>query len=273
MFPLLCRTHYQEKQYRWKDTPVAFGAFQCDCILKTLERMAAKRWTDKEGIEWPYWCGFELQISSHGAKKDETTVPDWLKPLCSVAASGQSFAHIGDRQGVRYSFKQLETIVKAIKTWCLRNDAKLPPVEALPITIGMVDEADLKEARNALRDATRLHTIAFNELQKYTQSRRLDSRMREKQLQMELHQRKKEMEAAELVVKTAKADARETNETVPGKRQAEKKIRKAASPALKPESSNDTEDDQSEQEVPGRKKKGIVLKVAQPTKRVKTENQ
>ncbi len=61
IFPLLCRTHNQEKQYRWNDTQAALTAFQCDCVLESLEWMAAMTWVDEDGTVWPRWCGFELQ--------------------------------------------------------------------------------------------------------------------------------------------------------------------------------------------------------------------
>ena len=86
IFPLLCRTHYQEKQYRWGDNVGALAAFQCDCILKTLGRMLNKRRLDEEGLEWPYWCGFEFQTCrppDREAQAERYFVPDWLMKLWS----------------------------------------------------------------------------------------------------------------------------------------------------------------------------------------------
>ena len=170
VFPLLCRTHYQEKQYRWSDNTAALAAFQCDCILRSLERMAAKTWTDDHDIEWPMWCGFELQTQKEPdlekARSDKYFVPEWLQKLCSKEEAGQDFISVGDRGGARYNFQQLVKIVRSIKSWCMENDARLPSVEALLITIGMINEVEVEEVKSNLRTATREYNLASYQLTK-----------------------------------------------------------------------------------------------------------
>jgi hypothetical protein len=275
MFPLLCRTHYQEKQYRWKDDPTAFAAFQCDCILKTLERMTKKTYIDAGGVEWPYWCGFELQTQKPNNGKDDDTVPQWLLPLCQKEGSGQDFASIGDRDGVRYSFQQIETIVKAIKTWCLETNTRLPAVEALPITVGMVDEADIEEAKKKLKNATRDHTLAASEVQRLSQSRREITKAKRQQLRTTLQQTQKATDAAQSAFDVAQKDSEASRFTVPGKRQTKKTRTTVSSPS---DSIADTDSlkvspelDMAESESLVVRKKHIILKYDGVTKHPKME--
>ncbi|RMZ85882.1 hypothetical protein DV737_g370, partial [Chaetothyriales sp. CBS 132003] len=242
MFPVLCRTHYQEKQYRWREDPAAFAAFQCDCILKTLERMCHRTFVDANGISWPYWCGFELQaqrpgsarpcradsaLSSHNSE-DEPAVPTWLLPLCTNSSThdpppNTSFTAIGERQPIRYTFSQLTLIVKSIKTYVLAHGTKLPSVEALPVTIGMVDEANLEEAKKKLKAATRELTVAQMELTRHTQLAHTGlnnraGRARDLQLKAELRLKEEAVRDAQTRVSEAEKDAAATKETVPTKR-------------------------------------------------------
>ncbi|KPI42893.1 uncharacterized protein AB675_1742 [Cyphellophora attinorum] len=87
-------------------------------------------------------------------------VPEWLAKLCSKDESGQDFAPIGDRRGARYDFAGLEQIVRALKTWCIQNNARLPAVEALPVTIGMLYEAQVDSVKHELNEAKRTANVA-----------------------------------------------------------------------------------------------------------------
>ncbi|RMZ87683.1 hypothetical protein DV736_g5089, partial [Chaetothyriales sp. CBS 134916] len=249
MFPLLCRTHYQEKQYRWRDDPAAFAAFQCDCILKTLERMCHRTFVDADGITWPYWCGFELQALCPGSARhrktdeDDPALPAWLLTLCTNSYTygpppNASFAAIGERQPIRYTFSQLTLIVKSIKTYVLARGTKLPSVEALPITIGMVDDANLEDAKKQLKAVTRKLTIAQMELTRYTQLTHMGlnnraGRARDLQLKAELKLKEQAVRDAQTRVSEAEKDAAATKETVPMKRLTRRHKSSATSNAKK----------------------------------------
>lgn len=222
IFPLLCRTHYQEKQYRWNDEPGALAAFQCDCILKSLERMATKTWTDENGIAWPYWCGFELQTQKEPeagkARADRYLVPGWLEKLCKKEEAGQMFISVGDRGGARYNFLQLAQIVMSIKTWCVQNKARLPNVEALPITIGMVNEIEIEDARQKMRTVSREFNLATAEMRKAEgRSGKVPRKLRKA---VEAAQEK--LDCAETALNIARADGESTKALIPGKRQGRK---------------------------------------------------
>lgn len=219
IFPLLCRTHYQEKQYRWNDNVGALAAFQCDCVLKALERMASKTWTDEYGIEWPYWCGFELQTQkepeTENARSGKYNVPDWLRKLCSKEAAGQDFISVGDRGGARYDFLQLAKIVQSIKTWCMQNNTRLPNIEALPITIGMINEVELEEAKQGIRAATREQNLANTNL---VRAERLKQKTNIAALRDALERAREAVELAETAFEIASEDTRSTRSTVPVRR-------------------------------------------------------
>jgi hypothetical protein len=195
------------------------AAFQCDCVLKALERMARKTWIDQEGLEWPYWCGFELQIckvtNSEELRSDRHLVPGWLRRLCSKEETGQDFIPIGDRVGARYDFLQLASIVCAIKTWCIQKKARLPSVEALPITIGMINEVDLEEAKAGMRTATREYNLTSNQLTRAEESE-LD------ELREELEHAKEGVDLAQEVLNIARQDSEATKALVPSKRLGKK---------------------------------------------------
>ena len=224
IFPVLCRTHYQEKQFRWKHHPASLAAFQCDCVLRSLERMAPMIWTDEQGLEWPKWCGFELQTQKE-PDPDKTRagahfVPDWLRKLCSKEATGQEFVSVGDRGGARYNFPQLVKVVLAIKSWCLEKNMRLPSVEALPITIGMVNEVDLEEAKSELRAATREFNLVNNQLSR--------AGGRNRNLQKAVERAQDDVELAQETMEIAQQDAETTISTLPVAKT--KKVRKQDSP-------------------------------------------
>ena len=278
MFPLLCRTHYQEKQYRWKEDLTAFAAFQCDCILKTLEKMARKTFVGPDGIEWPYWCGFELQTQRPSTGKDDVTIPDWLRSLCEKNTSSQTFSPIGNRDGVRYSFTQIETIVKAIKTWCLLEKTRLPPIEALPITIGMVDEVEVEDAKKYLKHTTREHTLASAEIQRSDQSRREITKTKRLQLQAILQQKLQAVNAAQASANVAQRDLAASKSTLPTKRQSKKDrakivdVGEKATSDIKTPSDPSPEPELSEMDSPLVPRRRIVLHYGRPTKRLKVED-
>lgn len=219
IFPILCRTHYQEKQYRWNESAGGLAAFQCDCVLKALERMARKTWVDEEGVQWPYWCGLELQTckvtDSEELRSDRHPVPGWLRRLCSKEETGQDFIPIGDRVGARYDFLHLASIVCAIKTWCIQNNARLPSVEALPITIGMINEVDLEEAKTGMRIARREYNLVSNQL-----TRAEEPELEE--LREELERVEEGADLAQEVLNIARQDSEATKALVPSKRLAKK---------------------------------------------------
>jgi hypothetical protein len=234
IYPLLCRKHYQERQYRLADQPGQLAGLQCDAILVSLTRMSKLTWTDENGLVWPFWCGFELQtckppegssaVAVDGAnafsdpdsnpfntnskpfaatnpfsdinpsynintpaatsplpkttttgptgtgtalsRADKYFIPTWLISLCSRTATGQTHVPIGDRDGMRLSFHQLGQLVMSIKTYCLQNNVRLPNVEALPITVGMVDEKEVEMSKANVRSIKRELNIAIGELRK-----------------------------------------------------------------------------------------------------------
>ena len=71
---------------------------------------------------------------------------------------------MGDRNGARYDFVQMITIVNSIKTWCIETNSRLPNVEALPITIGMINEVEVEEAKQGVPAATREYNLASQRL-------------------------------------------------------------------------------------------------------------
>jgi hypothetical protein len=73
-YPTICRTCYQRLAYRLgsmnKDEPekdvAAVAKLRCDAIIAALEKMKEKKFVDRSGHEWPWWCGLELQITNDG---------------------------------------------------------------------------------------------------------------------------------------------------------------------------------------------------------------
>jgi hypothetical protein len=73
-YPTICRTCYQRLAYRLgsmnKDEPekdaAAVAKLRCDAIIAALEKMKEKKFVDRSGHEWPWWCGLELQLTNDG---------------------------------------------------------------------------------------------------------------------------------------------------------------------------------------------------------------
>jgi hypothetical protein len=73
-YPTICRTCYQRLAYRLgsmnKDDPekdaAAVAKLRCDAIIAALEKMKEKKFVDRHGFEWPWWCGLELQLTNDG---------------------------------------------------------------------------------------------------------------------------------------------------------------------------------------------------------------
>jgi hypothetical protein len=189
-FPLMCRVHYQEKGYRWgKHHPGVLADFQCGCIVKTLQNMAAITFTDKNGNVWPWFCGLVLQIPMPKSRKpvkvrarknvtsqdhrapgsrvdweeedDEcvsntASIPEWLRKLATKARSDDRYA-LDDNyisNGVKYDIIQVISIVRTMGKWCLENNAKLPKVEAIPVTLGMYFDQALDKAKKDVKSLT-----------------------------------------------------------------------------------------------------------------------
>jgi hypothetical protein len=53
-----------------KDDPekdaAAVAKLRCDAIIATLQKMKERKFIDRHGYEWPWWCGFELQLTNDG---------------------------------------------------------------------------------------------------------------------------------------------------------------------------------------------------------------
>lgn len=73
-YPKLCRICYQRLAYRLasmnranpaKDT-AAVAKLRCDAILATLQKMKERKFIDRHGHEWPWWCGLELRLTNDG---------------------------------------------------------------------------------------------------------------------------------------------------------------------------------------------------------------
>lgn len=270
--------HYQERKYRMKDMPGREAAHQCDAIAITLQRMSKLTWTDEKGFEWPRWVGFELQKchmkavlddadetmdeddsapkkkSKAKTDKDNATkrkrrpsppapVPEWLESLCSNEGSGQDFAPVGDRRGVRYTFDQLAKIVRSIKSWCINNNARLPAVEALPITMGLHAEAEAKAAKDAINAPLRLFNLADKEVKDAMTRGKKTTR-----LEKERDEREDALDAAREKYATAMEDYEASKETLPARRKPKK--------AEKIEDDGDDDDDVVEVEPPKKDIKG-----------------
>lgn len=73
-YPTICRTCYQRLAYRLgsmnKDDPekdaAAVAKLRCDAIIATLQKMKERKFIDRHGREWPWWCGLELQLTNDG---------------------------------------------------------------------------------------------------------------------------------------------------------------------------------------------------------------
>ena len=195
-FPMLCRECYGEWKYRLEHEPrggAARAEFHCDGILQALNLMEQRRHTGPDGIDYPWWCGLELQLTSQGHQLEDDPeklqrevnaankkaskaaasknkkgtnstsrvhtrempdrIPDWLLQLCTKDASDDQHINLGERAGVVYSFDQLAQIIKAVKTYCHQNSCKFPTIEAIPITIGLLDTQLLKHRKKQLAEA------------------------------------------------------------------------------------------------------------------------
>lgn len=285
-YPLQCRMHYQERKYRMKNLPGREAGHQCDAIAITLERMSKLTWTDDKGFEWPRWVGFELQKchtkvvaddpdetmddddsntkkkgKAKGGKAKTTRkrrrpsppapVPAWLEELCSSDALGQNHVHIGDRRGARYTFKQLAKIVRSIKSYCINTDARLPAVEALPVTVGLHAEAEVKSAKEAINAPLRLYNLAVKEVS--------DAKMRGKrirQAEQERDEREAELEAARERYAEVLEDLEASKETLPVRRKPKKAAKKVE---------DDGDDDDEVEEVEPPKKR--IRRTGKPKRR------
>jgi hypothetical protein len=73
-YPTICRTCYQRLAYRLgsmnKDNPekdaAAVAKIRCDAIIAALQKMKERKFIDRHGYEWPWWCGLELQLTNDG---------------------------------------------------------------------------------------------------------------------------------------------------------------------------------------------------------------
>lgn len=209
-YPTICRTCYQRLVYRLgsmnKDEPekdaAAVAKLRCDAIIAALEKMKEKKFVDRNGHEWPWWCGLELQLTSDGQALLETPelleaeiekkngevakqkaekakspkgksfkrlhkrvkpkyLPDWLQKLCQAntedaGANDVVTSTIGDRNGVRYSFDELILIIKAVKTFCHESRCAFPTIEAIPVSIGLLDKQIVKEKRKLRAAANKM---------------------------------------------------------------------------------------------------------------------
>ena len=144
------------------------------------------------------------------AHSDNYRVPDWLQKLCSKKEAGQDLISVAETGGARYSFQQLVRIVQSIKSWCMENTARLPSVEALPITIGMLNEAEIDEAKVALRAATREYNLASHRL---TRAEPTGGKL--KALLEAVQHAQEELEMAEEALEIARQDGEATKSTVP----------------------------------------------------------
>jgi hypothetical protein len=209
-YPTICRACYQRLVYRLgsmnKDEPekdaAAVAKLRCDAIIVALEKMKEKKFVDRNGHEWPWWCGLELQLTNDGQALLETPelleaeiekknrevakqkaekakspkgmpfkrlhkrvkskyLPDWLQKLCQAntgdaGANDVATSTIGDRNGVRYSFDELILIIKAVKTFCHESRCAFPTIEAIPISIGLLDGQIVKEKRKLRAAANKM---------------------------------------------------------------------------------------------------------------------
>jgi hypothetical protein len=88
-------------------------------------------------------------------------LPDWLQKLCQAntedgGANDVATRTIGDRNGVRYSFDELILIIKAVKTFCHESRCAFPTIEAIPVSIGLLDEQIVKEKRKLRAAANKM---------------------------------------------------------------------------------------------------------------------
>jgi hypothetical protein len=141
-------------------------------------------------------------------------VPEWLAKLCSKDESGQDFAPIGDRRGARYDFAGLEQIVRALKTWCIQNNARLPAVEALPVTIGMLYEAQIDSVKHELNEAKRTANVTESQ---YRDAVRRKARTAEAYLAA-WEAAKVEVQDQQAELTKVKEHVQDANETLPQKR-------------------------------------------------------
>jgi hypothetical protein len=209
-YPTICRVCYQRLVYRLgsmnrnepeKDA-AAVAKLRCDAIIVALEKMKERKFVDRNGHEWPWWCGLELQLTNDGQALLETpelleadiekkngevakqkaekagspkgkpfkrlhkrvkpeNLPDWLQKLCQAntedaSASDIATSTIGGRNGVRYSFDELILIIKTVKTFCHESRRAFPTIEAIPVSIGLLDEHIVKEKRKLRAAANKM---------------------------------------------------------------------------------------------------------------------
>ena len=254
-FPMLCRECYGEWKYRLEHEPrggAARAEFHCDGILQALSLMRQRTYTGADGIEYPWWCGLELQLTSQGhqleddpdklqaevdaankkaskaaaANKNKSStkltsrvhtrempdrVPAWLLQLCTRgAADDQQHINLGERAGVVYSFEQLAQIIRAVKTYCHQRSCKFPTIEAIPITIGLLDTQILKHGKKRLAEARK----RLKEMSSRAKGMRGDDAEKARVVE-EVEECKARVEALEEDVKAVVEDSRVSEGTIP----------------------------------------------------------
>lgn len=104
----------------------------------------------------------------------------------------------------------------------MENSVRLPSVEALPITISMVNEAEIEDAKIGLRTATREYNLANHQL---TRAERTVGKL--KALKEAVDRAQEGMEMVEEAFEIARQDGETTKSTVRA-RQYRKKAHKDA---------------------------------------------
>ncbi len=99
----------------------------------------------------------------------------------------------------------------------MENDARLPGVEALPITIGMINEAEVEDAKSALRRATRVYNLASHQ---FTRAERAGRKL--KPLQVAFQRAQEGMAMAGKAFEIARQDGETTRSTLPVQRYKDK---------------------------------------------------
>lgn len=131
------------------------------------------------------------------------------------------FTCIGKENGVRYSFEELVKIVFTIKGWCKENNTGLPRVEALPITIGMLEEQELELCKSKTRAQSREHTLAVNEHEKVRRTPSIGTQAKNRAAKL-VSQTRHSLAILERSEREAKARADDSNCTLPAKRSIKK---------------------------------------------------
>ena len=253
-FPILCRKCYQRQTYRMKTRQEgevvdlsALAKLRCDGIIQVIEKMRKRTYEDPDGNEWPWWCGFELQLTEEGRKlrsepsdleaevKEKNRkvgsnnskrgkeakrmhlrslpdpVPDWLYRLCCKNSDNSAtYQSLGSRGGLRYSAEDLLHIVKVMKTYCYENKCALPTVEVIPITIGELDVEHVKTKRlerNTANKHEKRMKTAASELEKEAKAQ-----PRKEELQAKAVRKRREADDAARLVEDAQYALEEAEE-------------------------------------------------------------